>query len=83
MAIGPKPELKFPPARSDAFEIHYTPEELAKLWKLDPSTIRRMFRDEVGVMKYSSTGTNDGRREYFTLRIPESVARRVYAQRSR
>ncbi len=60
LAIGPKTELKFPPARSDAFEIHYTPEELAKLWKLDPSTIRRMFRDEVGVMKYSSTGTSEG-----------------------
>ena len=77
------PEERFPPMRSLAFESHYTPEELAALWKLDPSTIRRMFRDEEGVMKYGRTGTTNGRREYLTLRIPESVARRVYAKRAR
>ena len=75
--------MKFPPARSSAFEEHYTPEELAAIWKLDPSTIRRMFRDEAGVMKYGRTGTIGSRREYFTLRIPRSVADRVYQKRTR
>jgi hypothetical protein len=75
--------MKVPPARSNAFEQHYTPEELAAIWKLDPSTIRRMFRDEAGVMKYGRTGTNGSRREYFTLRIPASVATRVYQKRTR
>jgi hypothetical protein len=76
------PESKFPPSNTSAFEPHFTPEELAELWKLDISTIRRMFRDEEGVMRYGNTGTC-GRREYVTLRIPASIAERVYVRRTR
>lgn len=64
-----------------AFERHYTPQDLAKLWILDESTIRRMFRDEPGVLKHTCSYVRSGRREYFTLRIPESVVRRVYSRR--
>jgi hypothetical protein len=53
------------------------------LWKFDESTIRRMFIDEPGVLKYGNSFRRSVRREYFTLRIPESVARRVYAGKSR
>ena len=70
-------------ADETAFEHHYTPQDLAELWKFDESTIRRMFIDEPGVLKYGNSYRRSGRREYFTLRIPESVARRVYARRSR
>ena len=66
-----------------AFGRHYTPQELAALWRLDESTIRRMFLDEPGVMKFGKSGRHDGRRDYVTLRIPESVARRVYEKRTR
>jgi hypothetical protein len=66
-----------------AFEHHYTPQELAELWKFDESTIRRLFLDEPGVLKYGKASRRDGRRDYVTLRIPESVARRVNARRSR
>ena len=65
-----------------AFERHYTPQQLAELWILDESTIRRLFLDEPGVLRYTHSYRRSGRREYVTLRIPESVARRVYARRT-
>jgi len=74
--ISPSPDPE------TAFERHYTPKELADLWILDESTIRRLFIDEPGVMKYTRSYARSGRREYVTLRIPESVARRVYARRT-
>lgn len=64
-----------------AFERHFTPRQLAEIWILDESTIRRLFLDEPGVLKYTRSKPRSGRREYITLRIPESVARRVYARR--
>jgi hypothetical protein len=42
-----------------------------------------MFQDEPGVLKNGKSNRRDGKRDYVTLRIPESVARRVYAQRSK
>ncbi len=73
------------PIRLDetAFERHFTPKQLADLWVLHESTIRRLFLDEPGVLKYGNSYARSGRRDYVTLRIPESVARRVYARRSR
>jgi hypothetical protein len=74
-----------PPACIDqtAFERHFTPHELAELWKFDESTIRRMFIDEPGVLVYGKERRRDGCRDYVTLRIPESVARKVYERRLR
>jgi hypothetical protein len=66
----------------DPFEPHFTSHDLAQAWKLDESTIRRMFQDEVGVLKIGKSGRRDGKRDYVTLRIPESVATRVYRQRA-
>ena len=65
-----------------AFERHYTPRQLAELWILDESTVRRLFHDEPGVLRYTHSSRRSGRREYVTLLIPESVARRVYARRT-
>jgi hypothetical protein len=64
-------------------EKHFTPAELAELWKLDVSTIRRMFIDEPGVLIHGKENRRDGRRDYVTLRVPESVARSVYERRTR
>jgi hypothetical protein len=61
-----------------AFEPHFTPQELAENWKLDVTSIRRWFIDEPGVLKYGKQSRRDGKRSYLTLRIPASVARRVY-----
>ena len=68
-------------AEETAFERHFTPQELAELWKLDESTIRRMFIDEPGVMAVGKSARRDGKRDYVTLRIPESVAKRVYERK--
>ena len=66
-----------------AFEPHYRPKDLAKLWGLDESTVRRLFQDEPGVLKIGRTGRRDGKRDYVSIRIPESVALRVHQERSR
>lgn len=58
---------------------HYSVSELAKIWKLSENTIRRMFENEPGVIKW---GAAEGRfkRRYITLRIPETVVLRVHRQ---
>lgn len=58
-------------------ERHFSVADLAERLSLSPSTIIRIFRDEPGVVKI---GTPDRlvKRPHLTLRIPESVARRVY-----
>jgi hypothetical protein len=58
-------------------ERHYTVQELADLWRLSPKTIRRQFRNEPGVLRYGNPKKGH-RRDYVTLRIPHSVAERVY-----
>lgn len=60
-------------------ESVYTAEELAKLRKLNPTTIRKLFVDEPGVMRLGH-GPSRGKRQYYSLRIPASVALRVFAR---
>jgi hypothetical protein len=57
-------------------EVCYTAEELARLVKLHPATIRKMFFDEEGVLRLGHAGSIR-KRQYISLRIPASVARRV------
>lgn len=66
-----------------AFEHHYRPKDLAKLWGITESTVRRLFQGEPGVLKFGRAGRRDGKRDYMSIRIPESVARRVHQERSR
>jgi hypothetical protein len=63
-------------------EQHFTPAELAEIWKIHPSTVIRLFQDEPGVFKIGTPNRRDGKRDKITLRIPASVAERVYRQRS-
>jgi hypothetical protein len=63
-------------------EQHFTPKELAELWALDQSTVRRLFRDEPGVLRIPHLRRH-GKRDYTSLRIPASVAARVHERRSR
>ena len=58
------------------FEKLYTPAELADLWVLSIDTVRRLFEKEPGILILSLR--SPGRRRYRTLRIPLSVAERVY-----
>jgi len=63
------------------FERHFTPQELAEIWRLDETTIRRIFQDQPGVLRLGKANRRDGKRDYVTLRIPESVAARLYQER--
>lgn len=60
-----------------AVERHYSAEEIGKLWRLSPRTVRRMFENEPGIIVFGNTGSLN-RRRYLTLRIPESVLVRVH-----
>lgn len=64
-----------------SLEPHYSVQVLAELWRLDESTIRRIFEATPGVLRLGSDKKRRGKREYFTLRIPASVAEREYRLR--
>lgn len=55
----------------------FSPEQLAELWTLSTDTVRRIFENESGVLVIERPHVY-GKRHYRTLRIPESVAERVY-----
>lgn len=61
-----------------AFENHYTVQEIAEKWHLSESLIRKLFRDEPGVLKIDAPERRF-KRGYCTLRVPKSVAERVHA----
>ena len=60
-------------------ERHYSPSELGGLWNLSADTVRRMFESEPGVLVFENPVRSSSRRSR-TLRIPESVAERVYSR---
>jgi hypothetical protein len=62
-------------------ERHYSVNELSALWNLSKQTIRRIFEDEPDVVRMGE-GEGHRKRKYVTLRIPESVVRRVYQRLS-
>lgn len=62
-----------------ALERHYTVAEVAALWNLSDDTIRKIFRDQPGVLKIGSP-ERKFKRGYISLRIPESVLQRVHNQ---
>ena len=64
-----------------ATERHYTVQEIAEQWHLDESTVRRLFQDEKGVLVIGHNRLRAGKKQYTTLRIPESVMMRVYNSR--
>lgn len=58
-------------------ERHYTVDEIGEAWKLSRDKVRRLFQNEPDVLVLENRGSFSKRR-YRTLRIPESVAARVY-----
>jgi hypothetical protein len=52
-----------------------TPDEVAKLWKIDPSSVRRIFTNEPGVINVSCG------KKHKTIRIPLEVYERVFRKR--
>jgi hypothetical protein len=66
---------------SRLFERHFSPADLAETWSLSQDTVRRMFENEPGVLIFENSERSSSRRRR-TLRIPESVAERVYCRYS-
>jgi hypothetical protein len=63
-------------------EQHHSVQFLAEMWSLDESTVRRWFENAPGVLKIGKAKKRkNGTREYYTLRIPNSVAQREYEAR--
>jgi hypothetical protein len=63
-----------------ALEETLTVAEIAAKWKKSEDSIRRLFFDEPGVLKFGHGTRKVGRgykRHYFSLRIPLSVFLRV------
>jgi AraC-like DNA-binding protein len=59
-----------------AFDEHFTVQELAARWKLSRRTVQRIMEKELDVVRLGEE--RSGKRRHVTLRIPASVARRVY-----
>ena len=79
----PKPAPRTPGVEVSPLvkEKHYSPDDLAELWGVSVDSIRRIFRDEPGVLKMGDKSPKH-KRQYLTLRIPESVAERVHTRLS-
>jgi hypothetical protein len=70
-------------ARPGFLEPHYTLAELSRAWHISRRILNEWFRDEVGVIRYGADKLKKGRqRTHVSLRVPESVARRVYRART-
>ena len=86
MSLGRSPALTGQsfqrPDPTSVFERHYSVKELASLWNLSDRTIRRIFIGEPGVLEWGAC-ERMRKRAYKTLRIPESVARRVHRKLKR
>jgi hypothetical protein len=62
---------------SRLFERHFSPAELAEQWNLSEDTVRRIFEREPDVLIFENPERGSSRRRR-TLRVPASVAERVY-----
>jgi hypothetical protein len=67
---------------SAAGEEHFTVSQLARQWTLSRSTVREWFIDEPGVLRHGKSGRS-AKRDYVSLRVPASVAERVYRRHTR
>jgi hypothetical protein len=65
-------------AQETTFERHYSIDELASIWGVSDDFVRRLFLREPGVVVFFKH--RPGIRTYRTVRIPESVARRVHGR---
>jgi len=71
-------------ARPEFLERHYTLAELSTYWHSSVRTLRAWFENEPGVVRYGVGKLSRGRaRTYVSIRVPESVAARVYRKMTR
>ena len=65
-----------PKAAKQFEERHYTVKELAAMWRLSSEFVRQLVQHEPGVTEW--VRQQPGKRRYRVLRVPESVAERLY-----
>jgi hypothetical protein len=64
------------PTDSTTFERHYRVGELAKLWSLGRETVRKLVKDDPGVIKIRM-----GRKKSHTVySVPEPPAQRIHTR---
>jgi len=63
-------------------EKHFAPTELAEAWGFSARFVRELFGEEQGVILINRPEKLH-KRSYITMRIPESVASRVYGRLTR
>lgn len=66
-------------SQSPVAERHYTVAEVAAMWNLSKDAVRRLFRNEPGVLVLGGHASGRQRR-YTVLRIPQSALERVHAR---
>ncbi len=57
-------------------ERHFTIHELSKMWHFSKEFVRQIVKDEPGVTEW--VRQQPGKRRYRVLRVPQSVAERLY-----
>ncbi len=62
----------------EIMERHYSVSELAAAWNISDDKVRELFLNEPGILNFGKP--NRRKRIYRPIRIPESVAARVYAR---
>jgi hypothetical protein len=61
------------------WERHYNLTQLSNRWGFARGTLARWFEDEPGILRLGGFRLRRGRKSaYISMRIPESVAMRVY-----
>jgi hypothetical protein len=69
-------EISPGPGGSIAFEKHYRIGDLARLWGLGRETVRKLVKDDPGVIKIRM-----GRKKAHTIySVPKSAARRIHTR---
>ena len=67
------------PPEPITIDPHFSPQFYAELWGTSRSTVTRWFQDMPGVLKLNNPSKN-GRRTRVELRIPYSLAMKVYEE---
>jgi len=63
-------------ADTTTFERHYRVGELAKLWSLGRETVRKLVKDDPGVIKIRM----GPKKSHTVYSVPESAAKRIHTR---
>jgi hypothetical protein len=73
---APALERRYLPLDTSFAEKHYRTSDLAELWGLGRETVRKLVKDDPGVIK-----VRQGRKKvHTTYSVPESAAKRIHTR---